>query len=94
MVSQVYLVRMVVDVNSLGVMQYVADKTAVKVKVLAKAGQRYSSRGGENTSIVPKGYCHILVDQGTDRIKNYWNKVSHEKTKRRLILEANAVVAS
>lgn len=79
---------MVVDSASLGVMQFVGSKMGVAIKVSARAGQRYSSRGGEGTSIVPKGYSHIVVNPGTDQIKTFWEKVSQEKTKRRLILEA------
>ena len=90
----IYSVRMVVDSASLGIMQFVGEKMGVNIKVSARAGQRYSSRGGEGTSIVPKGYSHIVVNPGTDQIKTFWEKVSQEKTKRRLILEASALAAA
>lgn len=90
----IYSVRMVVDSASLGIMQFVGDKMGVDIQISAKAGQRYSSRGGEGTSIVPRGYSHVIVNPGTDQIKSFWEKVSQEKTKRRLIAEASAVAAA
>jgi len=83
-----YSVKMVVDSASLVVMQFVADKMGVVINISAKAGQRYSNRGGDCISIVPVGYCHVIVNPGTDRIKDFWERVSKEKTKRRLILES------
>ena len=90
----IYSVRMVVDATSLGIMQFVGDKMGVDIKISARAGQRYSSRGGEGTSIVPKGYSHIVVDPGTDQIKTFWEKVSQEKSKRRLAAEASALASA
>lgn len=90
----IYSVRMVVDSASLGIMQFVGDKMGVNIKVSARAGQRYSSRGGEGTSIVPKGYSHVVVNPGTDQIKTFWEKVSQEKSKRRLAAEASALAAA
>lgn len=82
-------VKLVVDLGSLTVMQFVGDKMGVMIDISAKAGQRYSSRGGEGTSVVPKGYCHVVVNPPADKMKEFWEKVSQEKTKRRLILEAS-----
>lgn len=89
-----YSVRMVVDAASLSVMQFVANKTGVAIDISARAGQKYSNRGGLETSIVPQGYSHIVVNPGTDTLKDFWEKVSREKTKRRLILEASAAVTA
>ena len=89
-----YSVKMVVDSASLGVMQFVASKMGVDIKVSARPGQRYSSRGGEGTSIVPRGYSHIIVNPGTDQIKTFWEKVSQEKSKRRLAAEAIAATTT
>ena len=90
----IYSVRMVVDSASLGVMQFVADKMGVDIDISARAGQRYSSRGGDCTSVVPKGYCHVTVNPVTDQIKDFWDKVSKEKTRRKLVLEASAAAST
>jgi len=90
----IYSVRMVVDSASLGIMQFVADKMGVDIDISARAGQRYSSRGGDCTSVVPKGYCHVTVNPVTDQIKYFWDEVSKEKSKRRLAAEASALATA
>lgn len=85
---------MVVDLESLGIMEFIAAKTGVVIKVTAKAGERYSSHGGEGTLVVPDGYVHISVNPGNTKINDYWDKVCVEKTKRRKIWEAANPIAT
>ncbi len=89
MEAKAHLVKMVVDANSLECMQHVANLMGIKIEILATSGNRYSYRGGEGegTSIVPMGCNYIAINAG-DKLKTFWDKVSVEKTKRRLIWEA------
>jgi hypothetical protein len=93
--TQAILVRMVIDLESMEVMEFIGNKMGVAIKVTAKAGERYSIRGGEAVSIVPPGYCHIEIDPKKARINDFWEKVRAEKTKRRAAwLLANPIIPS
>lgn len=93
--TQTYKLRMVVDADSLVVMKLIGTRMGVTIDISAKAGERYSSHGGEGTLMVPEGYCHISINPGTAKINDFWDKVSHEKTRLRKIWEAaNPVVVN
>lgn len=87
-------VKMVTDWESLESMKHVGDTMGVRIEIIAKAGKRYSNRGGEGTSLVPKGCNYVSIHAG-GKMRLFWDLVCKEKTKRRLAwLAAHPLVAS
>ncbi len=82
--SSIWSVRMIADEDSLKIMQQVGKNIGARIEILAKGGTRYSYRGGEGTSLVPDNSNYICIHAG-NQIKDFWEKVSKEKTKQRLI---------
>jgi len=89
--SASWSVKMIADASSLSLMQEISEQIGATIEIIAKSGGRYSYRGGEGTSIVPKGSCFVCINAG-NKIKTFWDLVSKEKTKRHLVwLAANPV---
>ncbi len=77
MVTASWPVKMIADLGSLDSMRYVGGSMGVTIEVLAKAGHRYGA------SIVPAGYSYVCISAG-NKMTQFWDLVSKEKTKRRL----------